>query len=247
MPVLTILIRYIALLHHQPDGLTVLFPSARHDLHIEHPRLGHRPIPIRENGDIVLLRNGEPYRGQKVEQESQEYLVHLDKIAGSRVPIRRDILLEPAHEELNGRLLLSGGRVSARRPPHSAPQFGGRRWTVVDSYTPELTDTVEYSVSLDDGSRWELAIPGVGRLDVADGVDVVVANADRPAPYDGYGDPVVLHEFRALYELADHPDKDRWPLPELHNPPPPPDHRHRVSIMGPSRPMCSPAQSGGNN
>lgn len=250
MPELRILLRYVALLHHQRDGLTVLFPSSGHDLYLEHADQRRR-LP---NGNIELLREGKPFRGPAVTPESADVLIHLDRVAGRKVEIRPDILTTAPHPELNGLLRVSGGSIKAL-DPHTSPEFKGSRWDVGGSYKPTLTDTLEYSFSLDDAARWQLSIPGMDPLDIRDGLSLTLANEDRPSSGAGvFGETIVLDELRVLYDLTADPAKATWPVPRLSEPPPSPNPAPaadraatgvRANVRGPSRPMCVPAQSGG--
>lgn len=252
MPELKILLRYVALLHHQRDGPTVFFPASGHDLCLD-PEGERNPVA---NGNIELLRNGTPHRGAAVTPESEDVLIHLDRVAGRRVDVRPELLTSALHPDLNGRLHVAGGSVRAL-DPHTSPQFKGSHWNLRDSYRPTLTDTLEYSVALDDRGQWQLLVPGVGTLDISNGLSITLANEDRPAPGPGpgqFGDPIVLEELRVLYDLSNEPDKADWPVPMLPDPPPPPVpparadnavHGLGVDFFGPSRPMCVPAQSRG--
>lgn len=243
MPKLTILIRYLALLRHTQDGLTVLFPSDGHDLFIDHPAIGSQHVT--ENGDLVLQRNGVRYAAP-VTAASADLVARLEDVASGSVGIRPEILSGSPHADLNGRLLLGGGQIRAL-DPYAAPHLKGKRWKIKDDYRPQLTDTLEFTFDVPNG-EWQLAVPGIGTIDLSQGGQIIVENRDRPLEKEKKegGKPLELEEFRVVYNLTSEPNHPEWPIPVLEDPPAAPRHNvDRAFLRGPSRPLCSPTQSGG--
>ena len=241
MPRVTILIRYLALLRHEENELTVLFPSKDHDLYIEHAALGCVPLPKGQK-DIVLMLKGKRY-AQHVTSAPAEKVALLERLSGERIAIRPEIFSGDPHQDLNARLLLGGGAVTPL-DPYAAPHLKGRKWKVKDNYMPELTDTLKYEAELPAG-EWTLEIPGIATLDLSHGGELTIENRDRPgAGDDSSAVPIELKEFKDVYDLTKNPGHQNWPIPTLENPPPPLRHRHiDAALFGPSRPLCSPSQS----
>jgi hypothetical protein len=237
MPRVTILIRYLALLRHEDNGLRVLFPSKEHDLYIEHAFLGCVALPKGQKDIVLKLENQR--HAEEVTPASRHKVARLEDIAGEPITIRSEILSGQPHSDLNARLLLGGGAITPL-DPYAAPHLKGKEWKIKDDYKPVLTDTLEYAVDLQAG-EWRLEIPDVATLDLSHGGQIIIENRDRP---DTSPDPdavpdLELKEFRDIYAFTKNAGHEHWPIPKLQNAPVPPQHRRhtRAALFGPSRPL----------
>jgi hypothetical protein len=191
----TIEIFEFALLIDHPDGITVIFPQVDHALSIAQ---GGTVRPVLRGADLELRGpGGAPLADAAVEMTDDYRRLVVDIRAAEKpdVTVPAELLdrtIAPDPSELNGRLFLRGGTITAREcsiEKNRSP-FNFSQGTFL------VTDTAVFTLPIPDQETFQLAVNDQVSLRLADGSVTRIQNADAlggaPRPF------ALLDEFVRL-------------------------------------------------